>query len=111
MQIQCSCFLQVLSQLKKFARAFKQVKDAVQKRPERGRRQPGGADDSSDPFGRSRMPKSDPNMSLSELLRTDITGMDATVTGTHLPFIQKARQHKFSLLHHSGDVQCEKWLS
>lgn len=64
---------QVLAQLKKFARTVKSIRDAV--KPS-GKREVGAL--SSDTGSEKKM---NPNMDLQEMLRTDISGMDATVTG------------------------------
>ncbi len=68
--------VQVLAQLKKFARTVKSVREAV-KPPAKGR----GKEQLSlgDVLGDFKRPNA--NMDLSEMLRTDIKGMDATVTG------------------------------
>jgi len=68
--------LQVLAQLKKFARTVKSVREAVKPPPKTRRREQLSLGDGSGGFQRPNA-----NMDLSEMLRTDITGMDATVTG------------------------------
>jgi len=68
--------LQVLAQLKKFARTVKSVREAVKPIP-KGR----GRDQLSLGDGSGGFQRPNANMDLSEMLRTDITGMDATVTG------------------------------
>lgn len=75
--------LKVLAQLRKFARTLKQIREAVapssRSRAEVPAPRASGLDYASS--GKDRLPKPNPNMSLSEMLRTDITGMDATVSG------------------------------
>lgn len=67
---------QVLAQLKKFARTVKSVREAVKPAPKSRGREQLSLGDGSGGFQRPNA-----NMDLSEMLRTDITGMDATVTG------------------------------
>ena len=72
--------LQVLAQLKKFARTVKSVREATKPPSQGRRREQMSLGDGSDGFQ-----KPNPNMDLSEMLRTDITGMDATVAGPSSP--------------------------
>ena len=69
------CIHQVLAQLKKFARTVKSIREAV--KPASGKQKALG---SLNIDGESER-KLNPNMDLSEMLRTDISGLDATVTG------------------------------
>lgn len=64
----------MLSQLKKFARTVKSIREAV--KPASGKQKLGSL---SPDGGQER--KLNPNMDLQEMLRTDISGLDATVTG------------------------------
>lgn len=66
--------LQVLAQLKKFARTVKSIREAVKPAP--SKRSLDSISLSGEESGRPNA-----NMDLSEMLRTDITGLDATVTG------------------------------
>ena len=67
--------LKVLAQLKKFARTVKSIREAV--KPASSKQKALG---SMSLDGDSEK-KLNPNMDLSEMLRTDISGLDATVTG------------------------------
>ena len=80
--------LQVLSQLKKFARTVKSIREAV--KPTSGKQKTPRSLDLEGDSGR----KLNPNMDLSEMLRTDITGLDATVTGDAFSFADCALGHR-----------------
>lgn len=99
--------LQVLSQLKKFARTLQQIREAVTPNSRSRAEVAAPAQDGIDyASGGGRLKKPNPNMSLSEMLTTDITGMDATVSGLRLSLHLHCRPWLSAEQHSSSKVAC-----